>query len=415
MVARRAGNSWLVHPAGALDQRSWMYAAGLAHDPEYALVVVDVPQDASSAFLHDLVRALDDVVRALPVGATGLCLVFGRTPPGGAARAAQWLAARTRQVVVTALGRPRPTAEGALFVDEEQGPGWTRYETGGGSSWEGRRFPRPEWEHHLRAEAWWVSRRTLAEPVPAGLWLHPARVASVFPRHRELLTARLSSRSDAVTIVVGAPGADAVPLADVTRLWWTLPDPVRTVARFACFGPVALPAGVSFGAALAEKTGAAVRTYNGLPLGPGSRPGTAGTMVTVGSDGSPGRVVMARESVQFPPIRKGEHRNPLVTDHHWPLHDHPLVRPGVYRYGPDAVVEVMPGGLWIRGRRERADAPSPYTPVDARHEQVLYDSGDTRLREEFRRIAEELAQTVSAEHDVPVVVRGADTGRVDEI
>ncbi|CAM5641617.1 MULTISPECIES: hypothetical protein [Streptomyces] len=407
MVARRAGSSWLVHPWGAFDQRSWMYAAGLAHDPEHTLVVVDVPQGASAGFLHD-------VVRALPAGAAGLRVVFGRTPPGGAAQAGRWLAARTGRVVVTALGRPRPTAEGALFVEAGQGPGWTRYDPGGGTSGEGRRFPCPEWEQHLPADAWWVSRHTLAEPVPAGLWLRPARVTPVFPRHRALLTTRLSSRPDAVTVVVGAPGAEAVPLADVTRLWWTLPDQVRTVARFAPFGPVTLPAGMSLGTALAEKAGRAVRTYNGLPIGPGSRPDTAGKVVAVGSDGSPGRMVMARESVQFPPLRAGEHREPLVTGHHWPLRGLPLLRLGVYRHGPDAVVEVTPSGLWIRGRRERAGAASPSVPVDERHELVLYDSGDTRLVGEFRRIAGELAHMVSAEYGVPVVVRGVDTGRVDE-
>lgn len=406
LVARRAGSSWLVHPAGALDQRSWMYAAGLAHDPEHTLVVVDVPQDASPGFLHDVVRALHDVVRALPSGKGGLRLVFGRTPPGGADRAGQWLATRTGRVVVTALGRPRPTVEGALFIEAGQGPGWTRYDPAGGVSGEGRRFPRPEWEPHLRAEAWPVSRRTMAEPVPAGLWLRPSRVTPLFPRHRALLTARLSSRPDAVTVVVGAPAAEAVPLVDVTRLWWTLPEHLRTVARFARFGPVALPAGMSLGAALAEKTGAAVRTYHGLPVGPGSRGDTAGTVATVGPDGSPGRMVMARESVQFPPLPTGEHREPLVTDHHWPLRGRPLVRPGVYRYGPDAVVEVMPGGLWVRGRRERDRAASPSTPVDERHELVRYDSGDARLAGELRRIAGELAHRASAEYGVPVVVGG---------
>ncbi|MGW5497024.1 hypothetical protein [Streptomyces olivaceoviridis] len=406
MTARPAGNAWLLHPADGLDQRSWMYAAGLAHDPEHTLVVVDVPPGASPDVLHD-------VLRALPAGDRGLRLVFGRTPPGGVAQAGPWLATRSGRVVVTALGRPRPTAEGALFIGAEQGPGWMRYDPAGGASWEGRRFPRPEWEHDLRAESWSAGRDTVAEPVPAGLWLRPTRVTPSFPRHQSLLMTRLTSRPDAVTVVVGAPGADAVPLTDVARAWWTLPEHVRTFTRFVCFGPVGVPAGLSFGAALAAKVGAAVRTYNGLPAAPGPQSMAGGAVVRIGPDGAWGRPVMARESVRFPPLAAGEPRDPLVTDHHWPLPGLPLVRPGVYRYGTDAVVEVVLGGLWVRGARERPATALRSAEPDERHELVLYDSADAGTREEFRRIAESLARKVSAERGVPVRVRASDADPAD--
>ncbi|MET8769212.1 hypothetical protein [Streptomyces sp. NPDC004658] len=403
MAARPAGNAWLVHPAGELDQRSWMYAAGLAHDSEYTLVVVDIPPDASAGVLHD-------VLRALPPGERGVRLVFGRTPPGGTAQAGSWLAARSGRIVVTALGRPRPTSEGALFIGAEQGPGWMRYDPAGGAAWEGRRFPRPEWEHDLRAESWSAGRDTVAEPVPAGLWLRPTRLTPSLPRHRSLLMTRLAGRPDAVTVVVGAPGADAVPLTDVARAWWTLPEHLRTFARFVCFGPVDVPAGLSFSAALAAKVGVAVRTYNGLPVGPGPLSVTGGAVMTVGSDGTLGRPVMVRESVQFPPLATGAPRDPLVTDHHWPLLGLPLVRPGVYRYGSDAVVEVVLSGLWIRGARERPGTARRSAAPDERHELVLYDSADAGAREQLCRIAESLARKVSAEYGVPVQVRAVDDG-----
>ncbi|WP_181140207.1 hypothetical protein [Streptomyces sp. Ru62] len=53
-------------------------------------------------------------------------------------------------------------------------------------------------------------------------------------------------------------------------------------------------------------------------------------------------------------------------------------------------------------------------PVVVRHEMVLYDSGEARLLGEFRRITEDLAHRVSAEHGVPVVVRGVDAGGAGE-
>ncbi|MFG2884045.1 hypothetical protein ACGFYV_17405 [Streptomyces sp. NPDC048297] len=407
MAARRAGDAWLLHPAGALDQRSWMYAAGLARDPEYTLAVVDVPRDASPGFLHDLAQVL-------PAGGTGLRLVFGRTPPGGTAQAGQWLATRSGRIVVAPLGRPRPTAEGALFVGPDRGQGWIRYDPAGGASLEGHRFPRPAWEYDLPPKPFAVAERTVAEPVPAGLWLRPARTTPQSERHRAFLTTRLSSRPDAVTVVVGEPGADPVPLADVARFCRSLPEHVRLSARFTRFGPVALPADMPFGTALAAEAGMTVHTYNGLLVAPGS-PATAGaTVMAVGPDGALGRPMMTRESVQFPPLapgeheehrKHGEHRGPVVTDHQWPLQDLPLLRTGVHRHGPDAVIEVVLSGLWVRGPQEQAVTVPRFAPVDERHELVMYSSGDSRTADEFRRIAEALARRVRAERGVPVQVR----------
>ncbi|MGW1008261.1 hypothetical protein [Streptomyces sp. NPDC002520] len=398
MAARRAGDAWLLHPAGALDQRSWMYAAGLARDPEYTLAIVDVPQDASVGFLHDLAQVL-------PAGETGLRLVFGRTPPGGTAQAGQWLATRSGRTVVTALGRPRPTAEGALFVGSERGQGWIRYDPAGGASLEGHRFPRPGWEHDLPPKPFAVAKRTVAEPVPAGLWLRPARTTPLSERHRAFLTSRLSGRPDAVTVVVGEPGADPVPLADVARFYWSLPEHVRLSARFTRFGSVALPADMSFGAALAVEVGAAVHAYNGLPVSYGSPAATGGTVVAVGPDGALGRPMMARESVQFSPLATGEHRGPMVTDHHWPLHGLPLLGPSVYQHGPDAVIEVVLGGLWVRSPQERTVTAPRFAPADEQHELVMYSSGDARTPGEFRRIAKSLAHRILAELGVTAQVR----------
>ncbi|MFF0050798.1 hypothetical protein [Streptomyces sp. NPDC005498] len=295
MAARRAGHAWLVHPGRALDQRSWMYAAGLARDPELSLVVVDVPPDPAPGFLADVACVLPDT-------ATGLRLVFGRTPPGGAAQAAHWLAAHTGRVVVTALGHPRPTAQGGLFVGAEEGAGWMRFTPDGGSSAQGRRFPRPEWEHELGESPWSVRGGAVAEPVPVGLWLRPAQVtASLAAQHRTFVRNALRGATDTLTVVVGLPGAAAVPLADVAAVWSALPGHLRPAVRFACLGPVTLPGRMPLGEALAAETGAAVRSYTGLPVcsapdGTGDKP-----VILVRPDGGTGRSLMTRETVHFPP------------------------------------------------------------------------------------------------------------------
>ncbi|MFF5858179.1 hypothetical protein ACFY8B_21525 [Streptomyces sp. NPDC012751] len=400
LTARRAGNAWLIHPMDALDQRSWMYAAGLARDPEGTLVVVDTPKEPSPDFLPG-------ILRALPPGRSELRLLFGRTPPGGVARAGKWLAARSGRVVVTTTARPRPTAQGALFVGPDRGPGWTRYTPAGDESPAGRRFPRPSWEDDLPDGPVAVSPWSQAEPIPAGLWLRPAGPTPVPPDHRTLVTTRLRSRPDAVTVVLGLPGDTAVPLADVARLWQALPGHLRSAIWFCCFGPVALPPGTAFDAALAAAVGGTVRSYNGLPVSPTPREPIDDPVMAVGGDGSLGRPLMTHELVRFPPQDAARDRDPMVTGHRWPVEGLPLLRPGVYQRDPDTVLEVLRCGLWVRGPQEPAGDGPRFLPVDRSAELVLYDTSDTSRLPAFRRLAKEIAQQVFAAHGVPVQVRTA--------
>ncbi|MFF2126518.1 hypothetical protein ACFVW1_14145 [Streptomyces olivochromogenes] len=399
MVARRAGDAWLVHPLGELDKRSWMFATGLARDPELTLVVIDIPEGADWAILHE-------VARALPLGDEGLRLVFGRTPPGGAAVAGQWLASRLKRVVMTAIGRPWPTSDGALFVSSDRGPGWMRYDPAGGESWEAWRFPKPVWEKDLHGWPRPLTERTSAEPIAAGVWLRPAEETPESRRHRAFLIARLRSREDSITVAVGTPGAVAIPLNDITRFWRTLPKHARPTTRFVRFGPVELPSGQRFEEALAESVGAPVRLYNGLPTNSSNGTPAAGRPVLLmRDDGTPGRPVMAREVIQLPRRQSEDRQLPMVADHGWPIGSLPLVSLGTYRYGLNTVIEVIPSGLWIRGAREPAhghDVRS--TPVNDRHELVLYDGSDTQALPGLRQLAEEIAQQVTSENSEPVEV-----------
>ncbi|MCX4406016.1 MULTISPECIES: hypothetical protein [unclassified Streptomyces] len=408
MVARRAGEAWLVHPVGALDHRSWMYAAGLARDAEFTVVVIDIPEEDSP----DL---LDAVARALPSGQTGLRLLFGRTPAGGSARAAQWLAARTGRDMVTADGRPWPTAEGALFVSPDRGSGWARYAPTGETRWMGWRFPHPFWESGLGDLPAHISEWTHAEPLAAGLWLRPSEASDALPTHRSFLMTRLRSRPEALTVVVGAPGSLAVPLADVARFWTGLPEHLRPHTRFSCFGPVVLPAGTTFGEALAAAVGATVRSYTGLPVSSTAHIPTEEPVVVVRPDGTLGRTLMAREVAHFPPSQDGGPAYPVVTNHRWPVDTLPLIRPGVYQHGPDAVVEVLSCGLWVRNAVEPVDAEPHSLPMDEANEMVLYDSGDPQTAPSLRELAQDIARRVAADNTVPLQVTGMNSAaRRDE-
>lgn len=400
MAARRAGDAWLVHPVGALDQRSWIYAAGLARDSEFSLVVIDIPEEAPP-------DVLDAVVRALPPGRKGLRLLFGRVPAGGGARAAQWLATRTGRDVVTAEGRPWPTAEGALFISPDRGSGWTRHTPSGDTEWVAWRFPCPAWENDLRGMPASISEWTRAEPLPAGLWLRPSKTPDSLPEHRSFLVTRVRSRPDTLTVVVGVPGAVAVPLADIARFWTSLPEHLRPLTWFSCFGPVVLPAGASFGEALAATVSGTIRSYTGLPVCSTDRSPADDPVVVVRPDGTPSRPLMTREVVHFPPTRDGaSNSSPVITDHRWPVDTLPLIRPGVHQHGPDVVVEVLRCGLWVRGAAEPAHAGPRTLPVDESHERVLYDDGDPRTAPALRQLAQDIALRVTADYSVPVEVSG---------
>ncbi|MEU3519885.1 hypothetical protein ABZ770_32220 [Streptomyces sp. NPDC006654] len=396
MIGRRAGDAWLVHPENALDQRSLLFAAGLAPDAHLTVVVIDIPDKTDETII-------DEVARALPPGQSGLRLVFGRTPPGGAAPAGRRLAENLRRVVVTAVGRPWPAADGALFISCDRGPGWVMYGPSGEESGNGRRFPRPAWEPDLPDQPFSMSERFTAEPIAAGLWVRPAEETAATQKDRTLLMSRLRSRDDSVTVVLGASGQAAVPLDVVTRLWRGLPEHTRTSARFVGFGPVDGPPHRHVAEVLAEAVGAPVRWYNGLPSR--SEGDAGGQVLAVHPDGSLGRPLLAREVVLLPPKASGSRRPPLVTDHDWPIGDLPVVSPGIHWYGPDTLMEVTVGGLWIRRADEPDHANALRTaPFDVHRERVMHDSHGITDAPDLRRLAEELAQRVAADRQVPVHV-----------
>ncbi|MFF5408281.1 hypothetical protein ACFY8K_35710 [Streptomyces misionensis] len=405
MVGRRAGDAWLVHPENALDQRSRMFAAGLAPDTHLTVVVIDVPDRTDETII-------DEVARALPPGRSGLRLIFGRTPPGGAAPAGRRLAENLGRVVVTAVGRPWPAADGALFISCDRGPGWVLYRPSGEESGDGRRFPRPVWETDLPDQPFSVSECFSAEPIAAGLWVRPAEETAATQKDRTLLMSRLRSRNDSVTVVLGASGQAAVPLDAITRLWRGLPEHTRTSARFVGFGPVDGPPQRHVAEVLAEAVGAPIRWYNGLPVSASRGVADArGQVLAVHPDGSLGRPLMARELVLLPPKSPGSRRPPLVTDHDWPIGDLPVVSPGIHWYGSGTLMEVTVGGLWVRGAEEPDHANALRTAsFDVHRERVVYDSREATDTPDLRRLAEELAQRVAADGQVPVDVVQAPMG-----
>ncbi|AYN43230.1 hypothetical protein D9753_34975 [Streptomyces dangxiongensis] len=336
-TAHRAGGAWLISRAGTADPRALAFAAGLAPDPECTVLVVDLPDEADGG-------TLDRLAQAVPPGETGLRLVFGRPPRPAALVVARRLAERLGRTVTAADGLPLPTPGGGLFIDADRGAGWVRCAPGAPDVRDSRRFPKPSWESVLpdRPRS---PGTAVADPVPAGVWLRPVAEGTSHDDHRTRLSGRLKVSSELLTVVVGVPGAAPLPVADVARLWQSLPPHVRPAVRFVCYGPTRLSGGRHFGDVLAQVVGEPVRLYNGLPDGADD----SGEVLLVRQDGSPGRPLLAQEFVHLPPTGSaGPPSPPFAAAHRWPLGDLPELGPGTHLLADDAVVEVVRSGLWVR-------------------------------------------------------------------
>ncbi|MFB7780990.1 hypothetical protein [Streptomyces bauhiniae] len=383
----------------------------LAYDPHAVVVVVDIPDGAAEWIVEELARIL-------PPGDADLRLVFGRTPPGGAGQVARRLSHLLRRSVVTAVGRPWPTADGALFISADRGPGWIRHQPSGQELSAGRRFPLPEWEWDVPDQPFALSKWATAEPIPAGLWVRPVQETPATEQHRAVLMRRLRARHDFITVVLGAPGSESVSLEDIASLWRALPGHIRLSARCLSFGPVDAPEQQEVPEALAYEICAPIRWYTGFPVaGRGASALEAGSVLAVHGDGSLGRPLMTREVIHHPPQGPGRPRPPLVTEHGWPIDHFPLVSPGIYWHGPDTLLEVTSRGLWVRGSQEVTHGDGiRRAPHHADHELVMYDAVGPSDTRGLQWLALQIAERVASDLNVSIqpVGAGAVGGQRDE-
>ncbi|MET8949003.1 hypothetical protein ABZX30_37195 [Streptomyces sp. NPDC004542] len=406
LTVRPVGGAWLVHPATGPDRRSLLFAAGLAADPEYAVVVVDLPPEAALDAVEDA------VARAVPSGPRGLRLVFGRPPARGPAAAGRRLAEGVGQDVVVPDGVLLPSAGGALFIAADRGRGWVLCTPEGQDRYVSRRFPRPAWDGTLPDSPWPVGKDCVAEPVGAGVWVRPACEDTARHHQRRYLAARLRCRDDAATVVIGAPAAAEPVPQDIARLWRELPEDVRATVRVVPYGDGIRAAcgDRSVGDTLAALTGEPVHVYNGFPTSdPVVGRAPLDEVLFLEPDGTTGRPVFSREYLHLPPEPGGPGHPPLAVDHRWPLDHLPMLRRGLYRSGSGAALEVLPWGLWIRPVAEppyahevRAALPDPH------HELILCDDSVPEALPRLQRLAEDVVRRLPPETGLLVRVLTAD-------
>lgn len=375
LARTRVGEAIVVHAPDGVTAEARVIAESVPADSEHELVVADLPP-ASPA------ETWKSFLAALPRGRGPLRVVAGQEPREIPPYVGQWLADQTGRTVLAPYGTVNFGA-GWLFVHSADQSGWVSYRKGAAPAWKGKRFPRPPWDSIEVGQVRSAGLRAVAEPLPAGVWLRPDVDTDVLATGRARLTRTLPCLPAAPAIVLGAPDVASIELSDIMAYWRTLPPAIAASARFVRYGGVTVRDGATLGQTLADALDAEVFCYNGIPFGTPDAP----DVLTLRADGSLGWNTFA-QVLAHRPHGAGTGR-PVV--HRPPVAGLGEVAPGVYWYGPDVVLEVVPAGLWIRPADQLTDpAGVRAAPLDPTHNLLFYEATEPARADRLRELAEGL-------------------------
>ncbi|MFY1662545.1 hypothetical protein [Micromonospora sp. WMMD1274] len=385
MITRHTvGNALVLHASERISTEARTVALSVDRDPDNDIVILDLQHELP----FDIWDTVATELRRQRLRRGIRLVVCGARPETGAL-AGQWLSDRLGRPVIAPFGRMIPGAAGLLFVHATDLGGWVCYRRGHTPVWQSKRYPVPAWDgaavDHLT-----ISSTCAAEPLPGGVWLRESRDEAAVAVHGSHLTSTMPCLPDAMPVLVGCPGTAPLRLDDIARFWRGLAPEGREHARFVQYGPVALPDGEQFGQALADLLRSPVRVFTGVPSGRPDGP----AMFTVDADGRPGWQVFAEELAYRPRETLGAKAvTPRILRHRAPPELGEPVGPRVYQYAHDAVVEVIPSGLWLR-------APEPprhadrirAVPMDPNRVRLVVDDPAPAAAERHRELAGDLAE-----------------------
>jgi hypothetical protein len=381
LLCERIGEVLLVHADGPVDRATRLFARQLAEEVGRTVVVADVDPDCRP----DTWESVAEELSAVP---GTLRLVPSRRTRMSTAAIGLWLAERLDREVIAHEGKASTVADGALFVPPSAGRGWLRFLPGRDEAAPfSRRYPTPAWEGQAFAEPRVLAEDLVAEPLPAGVWIHAAEESARSRVYRKWLFTGLAGALDQPRAVIGHPGSAPVPVGRIAAFWHRLPAEVRPAVRFDRFGPVeTLSGGASagaFGQSLADLLGSPVT------VGLGVRVTVAPTdLRTLLPEGAMNWTPFATD-VAYVPRRTtgGVAAGPHVVMHRPPVPGLVETGSGIYEYDSDAVLEVTQSGLWVRPVEPPAGTAEVRSlPPDLSGAKLFFESGmrdvavDVKLR-----------------------------------
>ncbi|GLY23751.1 hypothetical protein [Micromonospora sp. NBRC 101691] len=384
VVQHTVGNALVLHHPDEISGEAQSLALSVMADDENDLVVLDLGSGIP-------IGSWESMAGVLPRRRRGIRLVACGERNDTAAMAGQWLSERLNRTVIAPDGELIRGAAGALFVHSKPGSGWVRFRPGKPPAWDSKRYPTPAWDT-AATERRASSSTGEIEPLPGGVWIHDVRAPEVVAEHRGRLVADLPCQAETMTVLLGCPGTEPLSLDDVVRFWRDLDPDNRLRARFVQYGEIRMPEGESFGQTLADLLATKVVCYPGVPIG---APGKF-EIRTVRADGVLGWPPFALELGYSPrPHPNSLARRPLLLDHRGPLRWTEEIEPRVYWYAPDAVVEVIEAGLWIRPAEEPGNAERVRaTPLDPEGITMIFDDTTPNRTARMRELAEDLAARI---------------------
>ena len=399
----RSGSRVLIHPGDMHQNALFDFVRWCAAEPGYTVVALCVPPEGGPEILEDVIEdlaACPGVLRLIPAQlGTDSTLEYG-----------EWLARRLGRAVLAHQGPVTTVPGGGLYIQPTAGAGWLGFDRGGASLPHSRRFPRPSWDCAPFAEPRGFGPEAALDPLPAGVWIHPAEESADVLAFRRWLIGNVPADPLLPRVVLGYPGAPMPPISAVAEFWNSLPGALRPAVRFAGFGGsddgMAL-----YGQTLADALDTPVVLADGVQLAQPT-PGGGFELRTVLRRG-----VMAWSpyvgDLGYLPVRStgGVVGDPVIIGHRAPIAGLQEREPGVYRYSHDAVLEVTQSGLWMRPhalpsdsfmvRAEQADPTftmvvfDASTPASAHRMQLLATEMVERLEPGVRSVARILPSTAT--------------------
>jgi hypothetical protein len=381
IVQHMVGNAIVLHVPDSISAEAQSLALAVTEDKDNDVVVIDLGDGLA-------IDSWESMASVLPRRRRGIRLMACGRHRDSAAMAGQWLSERLNRTVLAPDGDLVRGAGGALLVHSSRRSGWMRFRPGRPPSWDAKRYPAPAWDAAV-TENRATSATAGVQPLPGGVWIHDTRSPQTIAQHRRLLIDDVPCHPETMTVLLGCPGTPPLSLDDVVRFWRDLAPDVRVRARFVQYGEVRLPEGEALGQALADLFGASVICYTGVPVGTPRD----WQVRTVRPDGTRGWPPFATELGYFPRAHENSRAaRPAVLSHRPPLRWTEEIDPRVYWYAPDAVVEVVEAGLWVRavdepGNAERVRAAT----LDTSGVSLIFDDSEGKRTDRMRELAMDLA------------------------